>query len=461
MMKRNVACFGLVALLVGLVCGPFAIPSADSVAAAPEADNFRATSVRSILRRDGVWRSRGYGWIWEVKGRKIKVFDKTRGACTYNDDDDELADDLDGPIYVSRDRKTIKLTNGDPKYQYIFDRIDRLPRLCRRSQSTRPIAIFDTAVETFSKHYPFFKVRGVDWVRHVETVRPAVSESLSDVQLFGVIKRLLSPINDAHVNIRAEIDGEDYYFRPRRPRRAITARERAAAMKGPGYWSKDIGPDLLGTGARILGDERVQYGLIGRDIGYLMVESSGWGLRRALGRRLDRALYAMRNTKALVIDLTRNYGGTDTTARAFTRRFLKQRTLGYYRYAGDDPKAKPQAIYLQPSRRRRYTKPIYLITSRTTISAAELIVLVLKGLPHVTHIGQVTRGSLSDVLRKRLANGWTLSLSNEIYLSRDKTSWEGVGIAPDIPVTVVNDDVNTTVNVSAAQRVLSFIRSRL
>jgi carboxyl-terminal processing protease len=62
--------------------------------------------------------------------------------------------------------------------------------------------------------------------------------------------------------------------------------------------------------------------------------------------------------------------------------------------------------------------------------------MAMRALPNVTHVGQRTRGSLSDVLTKRLPNGWFVTLSNEVYLDGAGKGWEGLGIPPTVPVAV-------------------------
>ena len=76
------------------------------------------------------------------------------------------------------------------------------------------------------------------------------------------------------------------------------------------------------------------------------------------------------------------------------------------------------------------------LTSSATASAAEIFTLSTMGFPHVTRVEEPTRGILSDILGKRLPNGWTVGLSNEVYTSSDGMVYEGVGIPPDIETPV-------------------------
>lgn len=100
-------------------------------------------------------------------------------------------------------------------------------------------------------------------------------------------------------------------------------------------------------------------------------------------------------------------------------------------------------IYVEPykgsdDKGATYTKPVYLVISDITVSAAEIFVLCMKDLPRVKTIGKPTRGALSDILGKSLPNGWDFGLSNEIYLDSSGVCFEAKGIPPNIPMTILD-----------------------
>ncbi len=93
------------------------------------------------------------------------------------------------------------------------------------------------------------------------------------------------------------------------------------------------------------------------------------------------------------------------------------------------------AIQVAP-RGETYARPVRLLTSRRTGSAAEILTLALSALPQVTRIGEPTLGILSDNLYKRLPNGWEVGLSNERYEAPGGELYEGRGIPPHVPAPV-------------------------
>jgi hypothetical protein len=59
--------------------------------------------------------------------------------------------------------------------------------------------------------------------------------------------------------------------------------------------------------------------------------------------------------------------------------------------------------------------------------------------PRVTRIGENTQGVFSDVLERRLPNGWTFGLPNEVYRTAEGAAFDGLGVPPDIAVPVFAD----------------------
>ncbi len=78
-----------------------------------------------------------------------------------------------------------------------------------------------------------------------------------------------------------------------------------------------------------------------------------------------------------------------------------------------------------------YTKPVYVLTSQQTRSAAEAFSIATMPMHNVKRIGSPTSGGMSTALGKVLPNGWVFSISNEIYMDNQGTDYENVGIPVD------------------------------
>jgi carboxyl-terminal processing protease len=176
-----------------------------------------------------------------------------------------------------------------------------------------------------------------------------------------------------------------------------------------------------------------------------------------LERTLDEAMRRFERARAVIVDVTMNEGGFDHLARAVAARFAADRVTAYSKFAGDDPAAAPQPVDIVPAAAPRFPGPVYVLTSELTVSAAEIFTLAMRALPNVVHVGESTRGSLSDLLGKPLPNGWELTLSNEVYLDADGILWEGRGVRPEIAMEVFSKADVTRGHVDAVRKVVDLI----
>ena len=78
---------------------------------------------------------------------------------------------------------------------------------------------FEVLWQTFNERYPFFRLRGVDWNKQYRAYRPKVTNETSDDELFNILCRMLDPLNDGHVELKAKVRGKKRYFTPeKKPR---------------------------------------------------------------------------------------------------------------------------------------------------------------------------------------------------------------------------------------------------
>ncbi len=74
-------------------------------------------------------------------------------------------------------------------------------------------AMFDSLWQDYDDTYALFEVRGVDWTEQYKNCRPLIHDDMTDKDFLEVLKRLLYPLNDAHVYVKADIgclnSGED------------------------------------------------------------------------------------------------------------------------------------------------------------------------------------------------------------------------------------------------------------
>jgi len=401
----------------------------------------------------GTWASRGYGYVIDA-GEPLQVYDLAGGTCVAERDDESV---LQALVRYRKEGDVLKLRSAHDPYDYVFDRIDSLARQCRKPAPDSPLANFDAFADFFGTHYSFFKLHGVDWSARVAQARAMLGEAPTDATLFDAMTFAVEPLRDAHLRIEATVAGDQRVYNgdlgPTQraivawgANQSLTSREALAKVRRA-YWFDDIGTDLLeGRGQRVA-NNRIQYGMAG-EVGLIAILTMGGYVEGhdddlaaqlgALEAAMDGAvaLFEARGAKAVVVDIAMNQGGYDFLSMALASRFAAARALAFTKRAGDFAGSSDQQRYVEPSSSQRYTGPVYVLTSDPTVSAGETLVLALRALPNVTHVGTPTRGAFSDVLTRRLPNGWSLGISNEIYTDPQGQVWEGRGVPPDITLRV-------------------------
>jgi len=161
---------------------------------------------------------------------------------------------------------------------------------------------------------------------------------------------------------------------------------------------------------------------------------SSWPTWTAFGQIID--YFQANETKALILDLRYNPGGTDNVSMAYAG-FFTQSSLPVFRKQTriTTGMTAPFTATLAPQD-THWPGPVILLTTRYTASAAEIFTLAMRELPQVVTLGEPTSGGLSDVMTSTLPNGWVLGLSNQVYETNDGGAYEATGIPPDVPFPV-------------------------
>jgi carboxyl-terminal processing protease len=445
------------------------------LAQASIASAFVMRKASELPRQTGIWRSRGYGWIWVIKNGRLKAYDAADGYCSKKGNPLE---DLRDRFEVSGDGNTLRVSFDDPDVHYVFDRIDALPAACHAPKRTDAPAVVDAVASIFSAHYAFFAERNIDWPAAVAKARPRVSKTTTDAELFTILRDMVSVTDDYHIDLSGRVDGAKRSYSPGRGP-TINALAAQAADQGLSgrkllrrwekrYWS-EIGKTVLKGRGHRAGNGVIRYGFAGEGVGYIAIRSMTGFTNKdtveaeiaAVEDAMERTMRALKSAKAIILDLSQNDGGYDYLARLIAGRFAAEGTFAYSKRAGDYPDAPPQKLYVEPSKGRRFTGPVYVLTTDETVSAGEILTMCLRALPNVTHVGEVTRGVFSDTLHKRLPNGWSLTVSNEVYTDSEGKLWEGPGIPPQVDLEVFSKTDVMTGHVAAVGAVVDMARSSL
>ncbi len=150
---------------------------------------------------------------------------------------------------------------------------------------------------------------------------------------------------------------------------------------------------------------------------------------------LAAAMTVVAQGDALVIDLRRNGGGGETVELVAGYLLEPGSALSgsYHRPSGK--RAYVSSPAWVPGRRFGATKPLYVLTSRRTFSAAESLAYDLQALGRAIVVGEVTGGGAHPFEYRRVAPHFAVDLPEGRSINPiTGGNWQDVGVQPDVRV---------------------------
>ena len=307
-----------------------------------------------------------------------------------------------------------------------------------------PTGNFEALWSIIDEHYCFLDYKaeayGLNWNEVYNRYKHKIDDNMSRAGLFEVLGDMLDELRDGHVNLYAAHDVARYW----------NFREGYASN-----FSKEIQANYLGTDYKIASGLR--YTILPDNIGYIYVAS----FSTAIGEgNLDECLHALSLCRGLIIDVRDNGGGNLNYAETLASRFTNERILtGYICHKtgkGHNDFSSPQPVYLNSSNRIRWQKPVCVLTNRSSYSATNDFVKIMRTLPLVTVIGDRTGGGSGLPFSSELPNGWSVRFSACPSFDTDMKHIE-FGIEPDIRVDMNDEDHTRNVDtiIETARKILT------
>jgi C-terminal processing protease CtpA/Prc len=400
---------------------------------------------------EGIWNSIGYGHQVIIADSIIMIYDTYKNGCVLNM---ELPKSFIGNYYevtkLTNDSLEVKL--GYTKYGFI--RSTSKSRVCQEnSVDDNPVSNFDALWHTFNENYASFNLRGIDWEKMKEKYRPQLNAQSTDLELYSVLKEMISELKDGH-----------------------------ASIEKPDFLKKEIGDDgtdndglrelvISEINSKYLASLKtynkgnVNWGIINNKIGYIQIndfedlanyqidenlsteefwdkywekagESENYrkDVLNSFEKQLATIFDDIKSTKVCIIDIRFNCGGFDQAGLEVLSYFTNKKTIAFSKKAKfQNGFTEKQTIYITPNK-NQYAGDLFILTSHQTASASETFLLASLNFPNAKKIGSNTAGIFSDVLSKKLPNGWEYTLSNEIYESASGINYERIGIPADYKI---------------------------
>jgi len=147
------------------------------------------------------------------------------------------------------------------------------------------------------------------------------------------------------------------------------------------------------------------------------------------------AMNFLGNVDAIIFDLRDNGGGDPRMAALISTYLFDQPThLNDLYNRKEDASEQFWTLPYVPGKRLA-GKPVFVLTSNYTFSAAEEFAYNLKNLKRATIIGETTHGGAHPVSGHRIDDHFVIDVPNARAVNPiSKTNWEGTGVEPDIKV---------------------------
>jgi Peptidase family S41/Tricorn protease C1 domain len=408
------------------------------------------------------WLTDGYGRMLQLEGDTLRIFEITQMSCILvSEVKRNLASHASKEIVFDHNGEVTRLTPGESTdTQWLHEdgaissillrRTDEKPNVCGHSVSDTPITNYQVFWTTFAEHYPFFALRKMDWAAVGKRFRPQVTASTKPEELFNVLSDMIEPLHDAHTFIDAKSIKQRFHgYRTPDPMQ----------KKNAPRITEIIEKQYVQGGVKNFCNKQLQFGMLQGSVGYLRIHSfSDYSGDKEFAKQLDAletaldAIFAdAAKWTGMVIDVRINTGGSDVFGISIASRLATQEYLAYSKVIRNDlhdpdHRTSPQPVIVHVSARPGFRGAVTLLTSADSVSAAETFTMaILDRQPHVTRIGANTQGVFSDVLGRKLPNGWSFGLPNEIYLTKDGQAFDGPGVPPDIqtPIFPAEDLANS------------------
>ncbi|WP_295730065.1 S41 family peptidase [uncultured Muribaculum sp.] len=261
-----------------------------------------------------------------------------------------------------------------------------------------PRGNFEALWTILDEHYCFFAEKEVDWQAIHDEYARKVSNKMTSKELFYVCADMLNELRDGHTNLSASFN-TSYY--------------RKWWSDYPQNYSERLVEQYY-LNFNFLSAAGFDYAVLPQNIGYVRYSSFSAGIGEG---NLDEVLMYLNTCDGLIIDIRDNGGGSMSNVETLVRRFITSRTLaGYISHKtgpGHNDFSEPYPYYFDPAERGRvmWGKPVVVLTSRGTFSAANNFVSVMKYIPEVTIVGARTGGGSGMPFNSELPNGWGVRFS--------------------------------------------------
>ena len=419
---------------------------------------------------NGSWESLGSGWVLQIKdSTTYQIYDITSISCSpvKNGEFKEIEKS------ISLKNDTLSLVKGVITYK--FKQINRLSDLCTTQTSNKdPLYNFEVFAENVKSHYAFLELNTINWDSLYQGQKEKLLQNPTEVHLYQILEETLEALHDNHAYLEATEDiykvmdtiaiTEEEEEEVQQQNKSENLKEYGDIQIARMVTKHHLQEEMTTNYASWL--PLIQWGKLNDDIGYIQVQTM-WLYAdlniaeervkeigyvdayveafhkifddvyikkevEAASKIMDQVMDDLLEMKSIVIDVRFNGGGQDAVSFEILSRFIADKELQVatqkLKYGNEFTPVLP--LFIKGSE-NAYTKPVYVLTSQQTGSAAEAFSIATMARHHIKRIGSSTSGAMSTSLEKKLPNDWIFAISNEVYMDNNGNNYENIGIPVD------------------------------
>lgn len=256
---------------------------------------------------------------------------------------------------------------------------------------------FDALWTVIDEHYCFLDAKGLDWKAIGDEYRSRLKDGMPSSELFDVCSDMLDRLEDGHVNLSS-------YF-------AVSYYRKWWSDYPQNFDWRLIQEHYLDFDYTTGGG--ISYKELPGKVGYVRYDSFAYSIGESF---LDVMFMNFKECNGLIIDVRDNGGGDITRVEQLVSRFLENRILAgsisHKTGPGHSDFSEPYKYYYEPQTQHvRWLRKVVVLTNRSTFSAANTFVGVMKTLPRVTVMGDRTGGGAGMPFSSELPCGWSVRFS--------------------------------------------------
>ncbi|MDD6777728.1 MAG: S41 family peptidase [Bacteroidales bacterium] len=260
-----------------------------------------------------------------------------------------------------------------------------------------PQGNFDALWTEINEHYCFFKYKDVDWDEVGRRYRAQIHPEMSSTELFDVCAAMLRELKDGHTNLISSFNVSRYWIWEQYPQN---------------YDERLINEHYLNFNYHSVSG--IKYQVLSNNFGYMYYGD----FSNKIGEgNLDNILAYLAGTDGLIIDVRNNGGGFLTNVETLVGRFITEDvyagSISHKTGPGHNDFSEPYDYYFHPApaTRIKYLKPVVVLTNRSSYSATNNFVSIMKHLPQVRIVGDTTGGGSGMPFTSEIPCGWTVRFS--------------------------------------------------